>query len=216
MSSVIILIDGAFFTKKFKTEFKKFPCSKDVKFFTEKMVELTCPHYELLRIYYYDCPPMDVTITNPISHNKEDLSKTKRYKENNKLLDELKRTDFFSVREGFLSNDGWMVKNHVIKNKRENDQSIILRDSDLKANITQKGVDMKIGLDIAWISLEKVSQRIILVTGDSDFIPAIKFARRCGIQVFLATLNHGVSKELLDHADCLITTPIKLLLKNNK
>jgi hypothetical protein len=41
---------------------------------------------------------------------------------------------------------------------------------------------------------------------DSDFVPAIKLARRNGIQVFLFTLGHGVTPELLEHTDRLITS----------
>jgi len=70
---------------------------------------------------------------------------------------------------------------------------------------------MKIGLDIAWISLNKIADRILVVTGDSDFIPAIKLARRNGIQVYLFTLAHGVSSELTEHSDRLITTALDQL-----
>ena len=60
---------------------------------------------------------------------------------------------------------------------------------------------MKIGLDVAWISYEKTFDRIVLVTADSDFIPAIKVARRGGIFVHLLTLNHGVLAALKKNAD---------------
>ena len=74
-------------------------------------------------------------------------------------------------------------------------------------------MDIKIGLDIAWISMGGIAQRIYLVTGDSDFIPAMKFARRSGVQVVFLTLAHGVRDELKDHADVLIEKPLKELLE---
>lgn len=210
MKTVIILIDGAFLTKKYESEYHCFPTAGKVQDFATKILDYTCKgeDHSLIRIYYYDCPPLNCKLTLPISKGKRDLSKTDRFRQNNTLINELKRTDFFSVREGFLSEDGWLLKPSALKRFAQGSSLNSIVDSDFKPNISQKGVDMKIGLDIAWISLEKIAQRIILVTGDSDFIPAIKFARRSGIQVFLATLHHGVVPSLLDHADCLFTNPI--------
>ena len=39
---------------------------------------------------------------------------------------------------------------------------------------------MRVGLDIASLTLKKQVEVIVLVTGDSDFVPAMKFARREG------------------------------------
>jgi len=75
--------------------------------------------------------------------------------------------------------------------------------------VSQKGVDIKIGLDIAWISLSGKADRLVLITGDSDFIPAMKFARRNAVQVVLATLDHGVKEALKDHADILLTASLE-------
>src|SRR6202142_516777 len=36
----------------------------------------------------------------------------------------------------------------------------------------KKGVDMRIGLDIAWLSLKRIVDSVVLVTGDSDFCPS--------------------------------------------
>lgn len=61
---------------------------------------------------------------------------------------------------------------------------------------------MKIGLDVAWLASKSIIERIILVTADSDFVPAMKFARREGVQVILITLGHlSVKTELKEHAD---------------
>jgi len=46
-----------------------------------------------------------------------------------------------------------------------------------------------------------ISKRILLVTGDSDFVPAIKTARRNGIFVHLFTLGHHVKDDLKLNAD---------------
>lgn len=48
---------------------------------------------------------------------------------------------------------------------------------------------------------------ILVVTGDSDLIPAFKFARREGLRVVLATLGHGVRRDLKAHADLVVDLP---------
>ena len=72
---------------------------------------------------------------------------------------------------------------------------------DLEPNIQQKGVDMRLGLDIAAITLKGHADVFVLVAGDSDFVPAMKFARREGAQLFLVTLGHAVRVDMLEHSD---------------
>jgi uncharacterized LabA/DUF88 family protein len=161
--------------------------------------------YRLLRIYYYDSPPSNVKTTTPVSHAVVDFETNPQFISQTKLLETLRRTDFISVREGRVAFRGWKLK-------RIPDPSQPLTDANYKPDFEQKGVDTKIGLDIAWISMGKIAQRIYFVTGDSDFVPAMKFARRSGVQVFLFTLAHGVGSELKDHADVLIEKSIKTFL----
>ena len=70
--------------------------------------------------------------------------------------------------------------------------------------MTQKGVDIKIGLDLAWIALKRVVDVIVLVTGDSDFVAVMKFARKEGLKVILNPMGHSVRRELKAHADLVI------------
>ena len=46
-----------------------------------------------------------------------------------------------------------------------------------------------------------IVDRIVLCTGDRDFVPAMKLARREGVQVVLATLGATVHPTLLEHTD---------------
>ena len=56
-------------------------------------------------------------------------------------------------------------------------------DDDFKAKFEQKGVDIRIGLDIATIAQNKYTDRIIIVTADTDLLPAMDMARIAGIQI---------------------------------
>lgn len=76
-----------------------------------------------------------------------------------------------------------------------------LTDADLKLNIEQKGVDMRIGIDIASLAYKKLVNQIILISGDSDFVPAAKQARREGIDFILAPMGATIKADLFEHID---------------
>jgi uncharacterized LabA/DUF88 family protein len=42
---------------------------------------------------------------------------------------------------------------------------------DIFYEMRQKGIDMKIGIDIASLSLKKQVNQIVLISGDEDFVP---------------------------------------------
>lgn len=77
-----------------------------------------------------------------------------------------------------------------------------LTDADFDAKFEQKGVDMRIGLDMATLSSNKSVDLIALVTNDTDCIPAMKHARRSGLQVALIVVpGYNPAPELLAHTD---------------
>ncbi|MDO8694762.1 MAG: NYN domain-containing protein, partial [Sheuella sp.] len=72
---------------------------------------------------------------------------------------------------------------------------------DISLGLRQKGVDMRIAVDIASLTLKKQVGTIVLVTGDSDFVPAAKLARREGIEFILDPLWQNVNDDLFEHID---------------
>lgn len=68
---------------------------------------------------------------------------------------------------------------------------------------------MRIGLDIATLSLKQQVDKIILIAGDSDFVPAAKLARREGIDFVLAPLGHKIKDSLALHIDGLTSADQK-------
>jgi uncharacterized LabA/DUF88 family protein len=76
---------------------------------------------------------------------------------------------------------------------------------DVSFELRQKGVDMRIGLDIASMTLKRQVDTIVLVTGDSDFVPAAKLARREGVEFLLDPLWQHVSDELSEHVDGIVS-----------
>ena len=105
----------------------------------------------------------------------------------------------FALRSGETAVNGWSLGSSALKSMTANPRALVARD--LIPNIEQKGVDLRIGLDIARLSLCKMVDIIVVVTGDSDMVPAFKFARREGVRVYLDHMGHGVKRDLKAHCD---------------
>ena len=65
---------------------------------------------------------------------------------------------------------------------------------------------MRIGLDIASLAFKQQVDRIILISGDSDFVPAAKLARREGIDFVLDPMWANIKPDLFEHIDGLKST----------
>ena len=76
-----------------------------------------------------------------------------------------------------------------------------LTERDFVFNAQQKGVDMKIGVDIASLAYNHQVDQIILIAGDSDFVPAAKLARREGIDFILDPMWADIRPDLFEHID---------------
>lgn len=76
-----------------------------------------------------------------------------------------------------------------------------LKPEDFDLDITQKGVDMRIGLDIASLAERRLVNQIVMISGDSDFVPAAKHARRSGIDFILDPMWAKITDSLNEHID---------------
>ena len=206
-----ILLDGGFIKKKFKTTFSKQCEATDINNLANTILARNGFNRNACRIYYYDCPPSKINTALPISKTPHDFSKSTGYKKAELFLSEIKLLDNFAVREGILSFKGWKLKPGIYNTDGTLKHSALM-DSDFRPDLQQKGVDIKIGLDLAWISYQHICDYVVIITGDSDFIPAIKTARRNGVFVTLYTLNHPVMSLLKENVDKLDTTSINSLI----
>ncbi|MBF0417809.1 MAG: NYN domain-containing protein [Magnetococcales bacterium] len=98
----------------------------------------------------------------------------------------------------------------VTDEKRRNLEKLIdawknFGEDDVQPILRQKGVDMRIGIDIASLTLKKQADTLILVTGDSDFVPAAKLARREGVEFILDPMGQNVNDDLFEHIDDLVS-----------
>ena len=199
-----VLMDGGFVKKKLKQQKRRFPKVQDVvDLVAATMAKPQLRDASLFRVYFYDAPPFEGRVQNPIDGSVINFSGTRQARENQALLQSLELQPNFAVRKGILTfHDGWKLGNAALLSMRNQHRQVEARD--FVPDIGQKGVDMRIGLDIAWLSLKGIIDALVLITGDSDFVPAMKFARKEGIRVYLEALRNPVRRELKVHADIIL------------
>ena len=96
------------------------------------------------------------------------------FKSNEILLDRLEKLTNFKIRRGEKQKLGF--------------------------HFVQKQVDIQLAVDMITLSKSNI-QNIILVSGDSDFIPAVKYVQDQGTRVYLWCANKDKNGELARNCD---------------
>lgn len=207
--SVAILIDGGFFIKRYRTLVSKIHTAKQV---ADHLYSFALRHVgaenHLYRIFYYDCFPFDKKVHNPLSKRVVDFKKTEQYAFRMELFEELKKKRKTALRLGTIKDSqNWSLRAGLTKELLTGKLVVSdIRESDISYDLRQKGIDMKIGVDIAWLALKKFVSQIILISGDADFVPASKLARREGIDFVLDPMWNPIDDALFEHIDGLRST----------
>lgn len=209
---IAVLIDGGFFVKRFNALYNKDRNMNGTQV-AEALYSMAHRHVGkrniLYRIFYYDCPPLGKKAHNPITHKPIDFSKTPEYKFRNELIEALKQKRKVALRIGTLKDNGeWAIRPAATKDLLRGKMTLEqLKEDDVFLSIRQKGIDMKIGVDITTLALKKFVDCIVLFSGDSDFVPAAKLARREGIDFILDPMRANVEPQLFEHIDGLKSVP---------
>lgn len=159
---------------------------------------------QLYRIFYYDCEPIGRrSVYHPLRKANIDLDKSDTHTWATTFMEELKHRRKFALRLGHMSEQ----MNYNLR--PESTKALLagkikiedLTERDFVFNAQQKGVDMKIGVDIASLAYKHQVDQIILIAGDSDFVPAAKLARREGIDFILDPMWADIRPDLFEHID---------------
>ena len=162
----------------------------------------------LYRIFYYDCHPLLKKAHNPVNNKSVDFSQSEQAKFRIEFFEELKKKRKVALRLGYLkSTNNWVISPQKTKDLLKGSIAVSeLTPEDVSYEIQQKSVDMKIGLDIASLAYKTLADKIILISGDGDFVPAAKLARREGIDFVLDPMWNPIPKSLFEHIDGLKST----------
>jgi uncharacterized LabA/DUF88 family protein len=218
MLKVAILIDGGFFLKRLPSF--GFDADRHGPERVDRAIGLLVsnhletlliehggqsPDALLYRCFYYDAKPYVAKAHFPVSKEAIDYAKSDEARFRLALFELLRRRPNFAVRLGHVDKvRSWTLKEdsqkELLGGRKEFKD---LTDDDFAPGFRQKAVDMRLGLDVASITLKRQANTIILVTGDSDFVPAAKLARREGVRIILDPLWQTVKPELYEHIDVL-------------
>ena len=209
MIRTAILVDGGFYRKRAKNLWGELTAearAKELVAYCQAHIHSSSKDesIRLYRVFYYDCEPIGRrSVYHPLRQENVDLDKSETYTWSTAFLEELKKKRKFALRLGHLSDQmNYNLKPEVTKALLSGKRSIeSLTDKDFVFNIQQKGVDMKIGVDIASLAYKKQVDQIILIAGDSDFVPAAKLARREGIDFILDPMGVMIRDDLFEHID---------------
>jgi len=127
---------------------------------------------ELLRIYYYNAH-VSKTI-DPLGYQRQQ-----------KFFDNLRATPYITLKLG-----------HLVYHRLRNDQGV-----STQFFPTEKGIDVQIAVDMIRMGMLKSCEGTILVSGDSDYIYAVRFAKDLGSNIYIASFPVGGSVELRNEGD---------------
>jgi len=139
---------------------------------------------EIYRIFVYLSEPYGGIIDGT------DYKKTPSFSYAISFIERLQVKDYIAIRKGKLVYRGL--------------------DSQKKPIFIQKQVDMLLGLDIAHVAYKRLADRALILTVDTDIIPAMKTARINGLQVIWGCcpdVQNDPSHDLRKHADFVREVP---------
>lgn len=168
--SCAVFLDGGYLEKVLTIDFGQ------PKIDMEKLaLELAKPE-ELLRAYYYHCPPFQSTLPTP--------EEKERYARSHRFFTALSYIPRFEVRKGRLAFRGINQAGEKI--------------------FIQKRIDCMIGVDMAMLAGKERITSVALLSGDSDLIPAVEAVKREGVVVKLwhgSTKNTSPGQDLIQLSD---------------
>jgi uncharacterized LabA/DUF88 family protein len=156
VNKTAILVDGAFFLKRYSVVYGVSPLSEGGKKVAQRLYNMIKDYekkfkFNLYRTFYYDALPFMQKAHNPISKKSIDFFKTELAVFRLSFFEELKRS-----------------------------RKVALRLGDIKKGLVDQ---------------------IILISGDSNFVPAIKVARKDGIDFILDPMHQNIDESLFEHID---------------
>jgi len=160
MNRVAIFIDGGYMDRVLRDEFGGVRI--DYAAFSREISTRIHPDAYIFRTYYYHCLPYQ---SNPPTQEESE-----RFAFRQKFLNAINRLPRFEVKLGRLARRGPNIQGQYF--------------------FEQKMVDVLLSIDLVRLSARGQITDIAIVTGDSDFVPAIEVAKDEGVSVWLFHGSH--------------------------
>jgi uncharacterized LabA/DUF88 family protein len=160
VNQVAFFIDGAYLGQVLKVQFRS--PRIDFSAFGREVCRMVDPAAALFRTYYYNCLPYQANPPTP--------AEQQRFSTMQSFFNALNRLPRFQVRQGKLAYRGL--------------------DQNGRPIFVQKMVDVLLSIDLVQLCLKGRITDIVVLAGDSDFIPALEVAKQEGVTIWLL---HGPS-----------------------
>lgn len=210
-----ILVDGPFFIRRIRQIFPA-QVHHDAKLMADLVWRLSAAHLfernqpkrHLFRIFFYDTPVSDAKVLLPISRKSIELSKTKEGAFRTAFQRQLQRKRKLAVKFGIASEiDHWKLTEDaqadLVGGKIS---SADLQDQDFVPDTQTRGIELRMGVDLATLAYKRQVQQVVLLTGDGAFSSAAELLRHEGIDVVLDPMWQNISEDLFSFIDGLRST----------
>ena len=160
---------------------------------------------QFYRLFFYDCEPLTKRMHTPVTRKSVDFGKSPDAVFRLQLHREIQKLRKVALRLGRLNDTSrWRLSERATIRLIDDPGSFTPNDDDFEIDTKQKGVDMRLGLDIASLAFKGQVDQIVIVAADADFVPAAKLARREGIDVILDRMgDHRAASDLIQHVDAI-------------
>lgn len=202
-----ILVDGGYYRVRSRDIWgNKTPKERADELYQYCMLHITEPlePRNLYRVFYYDCPPMTRIIKHPLTQHDIDFSTKPGTKWSNEFYNGLIEKRKVALRMGELAETTatYVLKDYALNDLLSKAKEVSdLVEDDFRVDVKQKGVDMRVGLDVASLAQGRFVNQIILIAGDSDFLPVVKMARKSGIDFILDPMKQYPKRNMQIHVD---------------
>lgn len=210
-----ILVDGPFFIRRIR---QIFPSSvhHDAKVMADLVWRLSAAHLfernqpkrHLFRIFFYDTPVFTQRVTLPVSRQQIDLSKSKEGQFRVAFQRQLQRKRKLAVKLGEAREaDTWKLNEDALADLLGKRITVDdLADEDFTPDSHPKGIELRMGVDLATLAYKRQVQQVVLLTGDGAFSSAAELLRHEGVDVVLDPMWQNISEDLFSYIDGLRST----------
>ncbi len=218
---IAILVDGGYYRKRAAALWgKKSAEDRANELFNYCLLHISEPDEprDLYRIFYYDCPGMTRQLAHPLTGNVTDFSAGAGTRWTKAFFEKLATKRKVAIRRGELAENQaeYILKSAALSDLLSGRKTVQdLTEDDFRLDVKQKGVDMRIGLDATSIAMGRLADQIVLIAGDSDFLPVAKIARRSGIDFILDPMKQMPKANLQEHVDGIETFTDKMYTSEN-
>jgi len=201
MRKIMMFVDGMFMRRRVMAKKWFYYGARDIRNYCLRHLK---QNDYLVRIYYYDCLPLNASGISPLSGKEVRFRELESAQMRYKLLDNLKATPNVSLRLGNMEWNGrdWtIVGSKVAPLLKKDIQVDDLSDSDIRPNSESAQIDVKMALDMTLLATKKTADMFVLISDRTDLVPALERVGDEGVQICLDTLQAPVDSSLAAQVD---------------